>query len=112
MRTSRTSASSMATRALQRTTRASHRGRKLAEVKDPNIVTALERMLADEVAGDPMTDQKWIRSSLSRLSNRLKEEGHQVSTATVARLLRKMGFSLKTNQRKQGRLGCPERDEQ
>jgi hypothetical protein len=87
-------------------------GRKLTEVKDPNVVTALERMLADEVAGDPMTDQKWIRSSLSQLSKRLKEEGHQGSTTTVARLLKKMGFSLKANQRKQGRLGCPERDEQ
>ncbi|MGD0886831.1 MAG: hypothetical protein ABSA46_18475 [Thermodesulfovibrionales bacterium] len=49
-------------------------GRKLAEIKDPYVVTALERMLADEVAGDPMTDQKWIRSSLSQLSKRLKEE--------------------------------------
>jgi len=87
-------------------------GRKLAEVKDPNVVAALERMLADEVAGDPMTDQKWIRSSLSHLSKRLKEEEHQASTTTVARLLGKMGFSLKANQRKQGRLGCPERDEQ
>lgn len=87
-------------------------GRKSAEVKDPNVVTVLERMLADEVAGDPMTDQKWVRSSLSRLSKKLKEEGHQASTTTVARLLRKMGFSPKANKRKQGRMGCPERDEQ
>ena len=87
-------------------------GRKLSEAKDPTIVAALEQMLTDEVAGDPMTDQKWIRSSLSRLSKRLKEEGHQASTSTVARLLKKMGFSLKANKRKQGRLGCPERDEQ
>jgi len=87
-------------------------GRKLAEVKEPDLVLALEEMLADEVAGDPMTEQKWIRSSLSRLSNRLKEEGHQASTTTLARLLRKMGFSMKANQRKQGRLGCSERDEQ
>src|SRR3990172_8365140 len=87
-------------------------GRKLTEEKDPTIVAALERMLTDEVAGDPMTDQKWIRSSMSRLSKRLKEEGHQASTNTVARLLKKMGFSLKANKRKQGRLGCPERDEQ
>src|SRR6185503_507239 len=87
-------------------------GRKLSEAKDPTIITALELMLTDEVAGDPMTDQKWIRSSLSRLSKRLKEEGHQASTTTVARLLRNMGFSLKANKRKQGRLGCPERDDQ
>ena len=49
-------------------------GRKLTEEKDPTIVNALEQMLADEVAGDPMTDQKWIRSSLSRLSKRLKRK--------------------------------------
>jgi hypothetical protein len=87
-------------------------GRKLIEAQDPTIVTALERMLTDEVAGDPMTDQKWIRSSLSRLSKRLADEGYQASPRTVARLLRKMGFSLKANKRKQGRVGCPERDEQ
>jgi DDE family transposase len=69
-------------------------------------------MLKDEVAGDPMTEQKWIRSSLRRLSGRLADEGHQASRGVVARLLRKMGFSQKANERKQGRLGCPDRDEQ
>jgi hypothetical protein len=87
-------------------------GRKLIEQKDPAVITALERMLKDEVAGDPMTEQRWIRSSLRRLSKQLGDEGHRASTGTVARLLRKMGFSLKANKRKQGRLGCPERDEQ
>ena len=87
-------------------------GRKLTEEKDPTIVTALERMLKDEVAGDPMTEQKWIRSSLHRLSKRLANEGHQASPDVVARLLKKLGFSLKANKRKQGRWGCPERDEQ
>ena len=100
------------TRAQQYRIRRPGGGRKLTEAKDPTVVTALERMLTDEVAGDPMTDQKWIRSSLSRLSKRLGDEGHQASTGTVARLLRKMGFSLKANKRKQGRLGCSERDEQ
>lgn len=59
-------------------------GRKFTEQKDPTIVTALEQMLKDEVAGDPMTEQKWIRSSLSRLSTRLADEGHQ---RAVVRLL-------------------------
>ncbi len=87
-------------------------GRKFTEQKDPMIVVALEQMLKDEVAGDPMTEQKWIRSSLSRLSGRLADEGHQASSSTVARLLKKMGFSLKANKRKQGMSGCPDRDEQ
>jgi hypothetical protein len=84
----------------------------LIEEIDPAIVPALERLLADEIAGDPMTDQNWIRSSLRMLSKHLADEGHQASTNTVARLLRGMGFSLKANKRKQGRIGCPERDQQ
>ena len=87
-------------------------GRKLIEEIDPAIVPALERLLADEIAGDPMTEQKWVRSSLRTLSKKLADEGHRASTATVARLLKDMDFSLKANKRKQGRLGCPERDQQ
>ena len=33
-------------------------GRKLIEEKDPTVISALERLLADEIAGDPMTEQK------------------------------------------------------
>jgi hypothetical protein len=87
-------------------------GRKLIEEIDPAIIPALERLLADEIAGDPMTEQKWVRSSLRMLSKNLADEGHRASTATVARLLTDMDFSLKADKRKQGRLGCPERDEQ
>jgi hypothetical protein len=87
-------------------------GRKLIEEKDPAIVPALERLLADEIAGDPMTEQKWIRSSLRRLSKQLADGGHRASQTTVARLLKNMGFSLKANKRKQGRVGYPERDDQ
>lgn len=87
-------------------------GRKLIEEKDPAIIPALERLLADEIAGDPMTEQKWVRSSLRMLSKRLADEGHRASTNTVARLLKDMDFSLKANKRKEGRHGCPERDEQ
>lgn len=87
-------------------------GRKLIEEIDPAIVSTLERLLADEIAGDPMTEQRWIRSSLRMLSKQLAEGGHRASHATVARLLKDMGFSLKANKRKQGRVGCPERDEQ
>ena len=87
-------------------------GRKLTEKIDPALVPTLERLLADEIAGDPMTEQKWIRSSLCMLSKQLADEGHRASTTTVARLLKDMGFSLKANKRKQGRIGCPERDEQ
>jgi len=88
-------------------------GRKLTEVKDPGIIAALEQMFVDEEAGDPMGEQRWVRSSLRHLSERLTAGGHPVGRGTVARLLKDMGFSLRTNKRKQGASGrCPERDEQ
>src|SRR5262249_5576917 len=89
-------------------------GRKLTEVKDPAIVPTLEKLLTDEVGGDPMSDRKWVRCSLNQLSKWLKEEGHPASPTTVSRLLKAMGYSLKANERKQGqsRPNCPERDEQ
>jgi hypothetical protein len=80
--------------------------------KYPTILAVLERTLEDEVAGDPMSEQKWIRSSLRRLEEKLRHEGYHVSDATISRLLKKMGFSLRANKRKQGRSGSPDRDKQ
>jgi len=87
-------------------------GRKLTELKDPDIEPTLERMLSDEVAGDPMGRQKWVRSSLRNLSKKPKEHGHQAGHGTVARLLRKMGYSLQVNKKKQAGAQHPDRDEQ
>lgn len=53
-----------------------------------------------ETAGDPMSQQKWVRSSLRQLSQRLEEGGHPVSHATVARLLDKLGYALHVNAKK------------
>jgi len=84
---------------LIRVQRSGRVGRKLVELKDPDIESALERMLSDEVAGDPMGCRKWVRSSLRHLSQHLKEQGHQAGISTVARLLRKMGYSLRVNKK-------------
>jgi Rhodopirellula transposase DDE domain len=97
---------------LIRVQRSGRVGRKLAELKDPDIEPALERMLSDEVAGDPMGCQKWVRSSLRHLSKHLKEQGHQAGIGTVARLLRKMGYSLRVNKKKQAGAQHPDRDQQ
>jgi hypothetical protein len=85
-------------------------GRKFTEVNDPQLEPALEQMLSGEVAGDPMGRQRWIRSSLRNLSRRLDEQGHKACTHTVARLLRKMGYSLRVNKKKQAGAQHPDRD--
>jgi hypothetical protein len=81
-------------------------------VKDPGIEPALERLLSDEIAGDPMGRQRWVRSSIRNLSSALKREGHQVGHGAVARLLRKMGYSLQVIKKKQAGVEHPDRDAQ
>src|SRR4051794_35207072 len=88
------------------------KGRPRVEEKNPAIIDALERLLADETAGDPMCEKKWVRVTQSRLSQQLEEQGYQATDKTIARLLKDMGFSLKANKRRQVKSRCPERDEQ
>jgi len=47
-----------------------------------------------------MSEQKWVRSSLRQLSQRLTDLGHSVSPPTVGRLLRQLGYSLRVNVKK------------
>ncbi|WP_083632936.1 ISAzo13 family transposase [Bradyrhizobium sp. NAS96.2] len=86
--------------------------RKPIEIKDPGIEAALQSMLCEEAAGDPMGRQKWVRSSLRNLSKRLDEQGHKACTHTVARLLRKMGYSLQVAQKQRVGAAHPDRDQQ
>jgi transposase len=87
-------------------------GRKLTEVRYPEIEPALQQMLSEETAGDPMSRQRWVRSSTRNLGRRLAEQGHQVGYRTVARLLRKMGYSLQAAKRRQAGAEPPDRDKQ
>jgi hypothetical protein len=58
-----------------------------------------------------MTTQKWVRSSLRTLSDRLKEAGHALSPPTVGRLLRKLDYSLRANSKQlEARSNHPDRD--
>jgi hypothetical protein len=75
-------------------------GRPRTEEKYPAITDALEEMLSDEVAGDPMSEQTWVRSSVRKLAHRLREKGFPVSNNAVWALLKRMGFSLKTSVKK------------
>jgi len=88
------------------------RGRPRIEEKQPGITAALERLLTDDIAGDPMTEKRWVRVTLTRLSKQLKEQGYRAVEKTVRRMLKQMGFSMKANRKRQVRSRCPERDEQ
>ena len=60
-----------------------------------------------------MTEQKWVRSSLRSLSERLRQAGHSVSAPTVSRLLKAHDYSLRVNAKeKDPRSQHPDRDSQ
>jgi Rhodopirellula transposase DDE domain/Winged helix-turn helix len=88
------------------------RGRPRTEAKDPTLRTDLEQLVSDELAGSPVNEQIWVRSSSRKLRDKLREKGHQVGHCTVLRLLREMGFSLRVNKKRRGRSRCSGRDEQ
>ena len=53
-----------------------------------------------ETAGDPMSGLKWTRKTTSKISMQLKSVGTSVSSTTVGKILKKLGFSLKSNVKK------------
>ncbi|VTR96154.1 Rhodopirellula transposase OS=delta proteobacterium NaphS2 GN=NPH_0066 PE=4 SV=1: DDE_Tnp_ISAZ013 [Gemmata massiliana] len=88
------------------------RGDQFREDRDPTLVPDLEKLLADEVAGDPMTERVWVRTSARKLRDTLQAMGHPIGHCTVHRLLGKLGFTSRANQKRRGGSQQPGRDEQ
>ena len=55
--------------------------------KDAELESALLQLIEPETAGDPMSEQKWVRSSLGHLCQRLGNLGHRISPPTLAPVL-------------------------
>jgi Rhodopirellula transposase DDE domain len=72
----------------------------------------IERLLEHDTAGDPISGLKWTRKTTAKIAVQLGRLGIQVSARTVARLLRKLHFSLRVNQKKIGTRCGPARDQQ
>ena len=68
--------------------------------------------MAPETAGDPMSEQKWVRSSLRHLSDQLAGKGHRACPMTVGRLLKQAGYSLKANIKRLAGSQHPDRNTQ
>jgi len=76
-------------------------------------VTTLQEMVEPVTAGDPMSEQKWVRVSLRQLSRDLGEAGHPASPPTVRRLLDAQGYRLHANTKQlESRAAHPDRDRQ
>ena len=76
------------------------------------MLTALEELLADGTAGDPVSGMKWTHRSLRTLRKGLKRRGFKASPPTIARLLRDRHFSLRTCRKNKAGTRHKDRDRQ
>jgi len=72
-------------------------GRKRLEVLDPSWEQALDRIMDENTAGDPMNLLRWTNKSTARIAEELTRQGHPASDETVRRRLRELGYSLQAN---------------
>jgi hypothetical protein len=87
-------------------------GRKRAEARDREVVSALERLVDPESRGDPMSPLRWTCKSPRVLAAALRQSGHQVSEFVVRRLLKQLGYSLHPNAETAEGRQHPDRDAQ
>ena len=87
-------------------------GRKKLTEKDPTLVPDLESLISPYTRGDPESPLRWTCKSVRNLAGELVDRGHQVSSNTVALLLREMKYSLQANRRTREGKQHPERDAQ
>ena len=72
-------------------------GRKRLEESDKGLEAALEQIMEENTAGDPMSLLRWTNKSTVRIADELTRLGHSVSDETVRRRLAEMGYSLQAN---------------
>ncbi|MGI9018360.1 MAG: ISAzo13 family transposase [Euzebya sp.] len=88
-------------------------GRKAAEVADPGVVEALEKLVAPATRGDPMSPLRWTSKSTRTLARELTAaRSRGISAWTVAKLLRKAGYRLQANAKTREGRQHPDRDAQ
>jgi DDE family transposase len=87
-------------------------GRKRITVSDPQVLEALEEMIASETRGDPESPLRWICKSTRAIAGALGRQGHPVSHAKVAHLLHDLHYSLQGNRKTEEGADHPDRDAQ
>ncbi len=75
-------------------------------------MTALEELLADSTAGDPVSGLKWTHRSLIKLQGALRRRGFKACPATIARLMHERDFSLRTCRKNKAGTRHKDRDRQ
>ena len=63
----------------------------------PGLLEALDELVNPETRGNPMSKLRWTSKSSTKLAAELVDEGFEVSSRSVLRLLHRLGYSLQAN---------------
>ena len=74
-------------------------GRKKVEDKFPEIFCLIEEIIEPETRGDPESPLRWTCKSVRNIASLLNKKGYSVKHDTVARILKKMNYSLQANRK-------------
>ena len=87
-------------------------GRKSLTETDPTLLEDLERLVDEDSRGDPERPLRWTAKSVRKLAEGLCELGHEIHFTSVAKLLRRLGYSLQANVKTREGSQHPDRDAQ
>jgi hypothetical protein len=87
-------------------------GRKPLTETDPTLVEDLKALVEAETRGDPESPLLWTSKGVRTLAGALGDLGHKVHFASVAKLLRGLGYSLQANRKTKEGSSHPDRDAQ
>ena len=93
-------------------TRVQGGGRKKVGDHHPKILTALEKILDETSAGDPMSLLKWTCKSSRIIANELNKQGFKVEYKTIQKMIKAQGYSLQANKKMLPGKSHPDRDSQ
>ena len=92
--------------------RAAGAGRPRIQEDQPGILAALEALVDPVTRGDPTSPLRWTCKSRAKLAAALTEQGWRVSSTTVGRLLRHLGYRLQSVRKRQEGAIHPDRNAQ
>lgn len=87
-------------------------GRKTRAEEQPELLGALEKLIDPVTRGDPESPLRWTTKSAAKLADALKEQGFSISSSTVWRRLRDLGYRLQSTKKTLERRHHDDRDAQ
>ena len=74
-------------------------GRKPLSETDASLIDDLRSLVEPETRGDPQSPLKWTCKSLRKLSQSLRDMGHEIGRTLVGELLHKLDYRLQANRK-------------